>query len=97
PVRDVTNLPNITEGDPNLNPSYQHNMRLNVSKFDPVTFISFFTFVNVSYTKNAITNSLEYNITDSITTTTTKPINRDNASLSGNFNVSLPLSQLYSR
>lgn len=97
PVRDVTNLPNITEGDPNLNPSYQHNMRLNFSKFDPVTFISFFTFVNASYTKNAITNSLEYNITDSITTTTTKPINRNNASLSGNFNVSLPLSKLYSR
>ncbi|HET9054995.1 MAG TPA: outer membrane beta-barrel protein, partial [Cyclobacteriaceae bacterium] len=97
PVRDVTNLPNITEGDPNLDPSYQHSMRLNFSKFDPVTFISFFTFVNASYTIDAITNSLEYNITDSITTTTSKPINRDNASLSGNTNVSFPLTKLFSR
>src|SRR5690606_26144995 len=97
PVRDVTALPNITEGDPNLDPSYQHNMRLNFSKFDPVTFISFFTFVHASYTNDAITNSLEYNITYSITTTTSKPINRDNASLSGNANVSFPLTKLFSR
>ncbi len=98
PVKDVTNLPNITEGNPELDPAYQHSMRLNFSKFDPVTFISFFTFINATYTKDAITNSMVYNVTDSITTTTSKPINVDNnMSLMGNANVSFPLSKLFSR
>lgn len=98
PVRDVSNLPNISMGNPGLDPSYQHSMRLNFSRFDPVTFISFFAFVNGTYTKDAITNSVEYNATDSITTTTTKPINVDNnMSLSANLNASFPITKLFSR
>lgn len=98
PTRDVNNFPNIYEGNPNLKPSYQHSLRLNFSKFDPVSFISLFAFINANYTKDAITNSQSYNSTDSIRTTITKPINvDDNINVSGNANVSFPLSKLFSR
>lgn len=98
PTRDVNNFPNIYEGNPNLKPSYQHSLRLNFSKFDPVTFISYFAFINANYTKDAITNSQSYNSTDSIRTTITKPLNvDDNINVSGNANVSFPLSKLFSR
>lgn len=98
PTRDVNSFPNIYEGNPNLKPSYQHSLRLNFTKFDPVTFISFFSFVNATYTKDAITNSQSYNSTDSIRTTITKPLNvDDNINVSGNANFSFPLSKLFSR
>lgn len=98
PTRDVNNFPNIYEGNPNLKPSYQHSLRLNFSKFDPVSFISLFAFVNANYTKDAITNSQSYNSTDSIRTTITKPLNvDDNVNISGNANVSFPLAKLLSR
>lgn len=98
PTQDVNNFPNISVGNPNLKPSYQHSMRLNFSKFDPVTFISFFTFINATYTTDAITNSQTFSVVDSTRTTITRPINVDNnINLSGNFNASFPISKLYSR
>jgi len=98
PTRDVNSFPNIYEGNPNLKPSYQHSLRLNFSKFNPVSFVSFFAFVNGTYTSDAITNSQSYNSTDSVRVTITTPINVDNnVSLSGNANMSFPLSKLLSR
>src|SRR5688572_29320933 len=98
PTRDVNNFPNIYEGNPNLKPSYQHSLRLNFSKFDPVSFISMFAFVNATYTLDAITNSQSYNSTDSIRVTITKPLNVDNnVNIMANANISFPLSKLFSR
>lgn len=98
PTQDVNNFPNIYVGNPNLKPSYQHSLRLNFSKFDPVTFISFFAFVNATYTSDAITNSQSYNVTDSIRTTITTPLNVDNnINVSGNFNFSFPITKAFSR
>lgn len=95
PTIDNTNLPNIYVGNPNLKPSYQHNVRLNFSKFDPVTFISFFAFLTGTYTTDAITNGQALNTEGGFTTT---PVNVDNnINLSGNFNASLPVSKLMSR
>lgn len=95
PTIDNSNLPNIYVGNPNLKPSYQHSMRLNFSKFDPVSFVSFFAFVNATYTTDAITNGQSVNDRGAITT---MPVNVDNnMSLSGNLNGSIPLSKLFSR
>ncbi|MFN8337206.1 MAG: outer membrane beta-barrel family protein [Cyclobacteriaceae bacterium] len=95
PTIDNSNLPNIYVGNPNLKPSYQHSMRLNFSKFDPVSFVSFFAFINATYTTDAITNGQSVNDKGAITT---MPVNVDNnMSLSGNLNGSIPLSKLFSR
>lgn len=95
PTIDNSNLPNIYVGNPNLKPSYQHSMRLNFSKFDPVSFVSFFAFINATYTTDAITNGQSVNDRGAITT---MPVNVDNnMSLSGNLNGSIPLSKLFSR
>lgn len=98
PTQDVNNFPNISVGNPNLKPSYQHSMRLNFSKFDPVTFISFFSFINATYTTDAITNSQTFSVVDSTRTTISRPINVDNnLNISGNLNASFPISKLFSR
>ncbi|MBL7838811.1 MAG: TonB-dependent receptor family protein [Cyclobacteriaceae bacterium] len=95
PTIDNSNLPNIYVGNPNLKPSYQHSLRLNFSKFDPVSFVSFFAFINATYTTDAITNSQSINNNGAITTI---PVNVDNnMNLSGNVNASIPLSKLFSR
>lgn len=95
PTIDNSNSPNETRGNPNLEPAYQHSLRLNFSRFDPVSFVSFFAFVNASYTVDAITNSQTENANHGITT---MPVNvAQNMSVSGNFNGSIPVSKLFSR
>lgn len=95
PTIDNSNLPNIYVGNPNLKPSYQHSMRLNFSKFDPVSFVSFFAFINATYTTDAITNGQSVGDRGAITTT---PVNVDNnMNISGNVNASIPIAKLFSR
>lgn len=96
PIVDNSNQLNIYMGNPNLKPSYQHSARVNFSKFDPVTFISFFTFINATYTKNAITNSQGNDIGQGSLVTT--PVNvDDNINLTLNGTFSFPLTKLFSR
>lgn len=102
PVIDNSNQLNFYVGNPSLKPSYQHSARLNFSKFDPVSFISFFSNVNATYTKNPIVNSQTTNINsaepDQNGRLITMPLNIDeNISLSANATVSLPLTKIYSR
>jgi outer membrane receptor protein involved in Fe transport len=98
PTQDISNFPNVYVGNPDLRPSYQHSLRLNFSKFDPVSFISFFTFFNATYTTDAITTSQIYYVSDSIRTTVSTPVNVDNnLNLSANANLSFPLTKLFSR
>lgn len=102
PVIDNSNQLNYYVGNPNLKPSYQHSARLNFSRFDPVTFISFFTFVNATYTKNPIVNSQTTNTNSEDPTANgrliTMPLNIDeNINLSVNATASFPLTKLFSR
>lgn len=95
PIVDNSNQTNLYQGNPNLKPSYQHSARLNFSKFDPVSFVSFFSFINATYTKNPIVNSRS---TDTGGKVTTIPVNVDeNINLSANATFSFPLSKLFSR
>lgn len=98
PIIDNSNQTNLYRGNENLKPSYQHSARLNFSKFDPVTFISFFSFVNATYTKNPIINGRTINQGADGITTTTMPVNVDeNMSISANATFSFPISKLFSR
>ena len=95
PTVDNSSAPNEYRGNPNLKPSYQHSLRLNFSRFDPVSFVSFFAFINGTYTTDAITTSQFINTQGGFTST---PVNVDNnMSISGNFNASVPVTKLFSR
>lgn len=59
PVRNNSNLMNETVGNPDLNPSFSHNLRLMYSAFNDVTFSSFNTYLNIQATRDAlVTNSI---------------------------------------
>jgi hypothetical protein len=59
PVRNNSNQMNETVGNPDLNPSFSHNLRLMYSTFNDKTFSSFNTYLNVQATKDAlVTNSI---------------------------------------
>ncbi|MCK6617084.1 MAG: TonB-dependent receptor family protein [Cyclobacteriaceae bacterium] len=77
PVIDNTDPLNIYVGNPGLRPAYNQSWRVNFTTFDPVSFVSFFAFVDVDYTTNAITNAQFIN--DQLVRTTV-PVN-----VSGNF------------
>jgi outer membrane receptor protein involved in Fe transport len=95
PVIDNSDPLNLYVGNPQLRPTYSQSWRLNFTTFDPATFISFFSFVNVDYTTNAITNA-QY--IDSNLVRTTTPVNVDNSmSVSGNAQFSFPIQKLKSR
>ncbi|MEJ0054202.1 MAG: outer membrane beta-barrel protein [Bacteroidota bacterium] len=95
PVVDNSDPLNISTGNPDLRPSYQHRLTSNFTTFDPDKFINFFAFITANYTLNPIINSQTVNAN---LVRVTKPINvKDNVSLNGNFNFSLPVKKWYSR
>ena len=57
PIADNSNPLDIYIGNPNLIPEYNHRLRLNYFKYDQFNFQSFYAFLNLSYTKNQITNA----------------------------------------
>ena len=59
PVKNNSNIMNETVGNPNLNPSFSHNLRVMYSAFNDATFSSFNTSINLQATKDAlVTNSI---------------------------------------
>jgi hypothetical protein len=59
PVKNNSNLMNEVAGNPNLNPEFNHNMRLFYSSFNDSTFSSFNIMFNAQTTKDAlVTNSI---------------------------------------
>jgi hypothetical protein len=54
PVKNNSNQMNETVGNPDLNPSFSHNLRVMYSAFNDKTFSSFNTFFNVQATKDAL-------------------------------------------
>ncbi|MDR2534337.1 MAG: outer membrane beta-barrel protein [Tannerellaceae bacterium] len=57
-VRDVTDPNNIVIGNPNLDPSYNHNMRINFRRFIPERQTALMIMVGGNYTLNAIVNDV---------------------------------------
>ncbi len=95
PVVNNSDPLNLTSGNPSLRPAYQHSWRANFVSFDPGKLISFFAFINATYTRNAITNS---QTTDSRGVRLTIPVNVDhNTSLNGNVAFGFPIAKLNSR
>jgi outer membrane receptor protein involved in Fe transport len=60
PVVDNSDQLNWYVGNPDLRPAYAHNARLNFATFEPGKFVSFFAFVDATYTRNAITTAQSY-------------------------------------
>ena len=95
PFPDNSDPLNIYQGNPDLRPEYRHNFRINLFNYDQFTFRSFFAFINMTYTKNAIVNQKSV---DEFFVQTTTPVNVSNAfSASGNFNYGSPLKLLKTR
>lgn len=64
PVEDSSDPMNIIQGNPNLKPSFAHNLRLRFQTFDSDRQQSFMVMGNASYTQNAIATDV---ITDRVT------------------------------
>jgi outer membrane receptor protein involved in Fe transport len=95
PVVDNSDPLNLYVGNPQLRPAYAQSWRLNFTTFDPTSFVSFFTFVDVDYTTNAITNAQQVSA-DFVRTTI--PVNVDNnMSVRGNATFGFPIPKLKSR
>ncbi|MCL6219737.1 outer membrane beta-barrel protein [Zunongwangia pacifica] len=54
PVVDLTNPNNIITGNPNLRPSYSHNIRGGYRNFDFSTRSGIFSYFNLSFTENSV-------------------------------------------
>lgn len=95
PVVDNRNPLNIYVGNPNLSPEYRHNWRLSFNTSNPSKFIGFFSFIDVTYTEDAIINAqsidkqfIRYNT----------PVNmKDALSLRGNAHLSFGIPKINSR
>ncbi len=79
PVVNNTDPLNISRGNADLRPEYNHRASLNFYKFDIVNFTNLFMGVNANYTKNAITTA--QTVTENFIRTS-QPINT-----SGSWNV----------
>lgn len=96
PVVNNTDPLNLSLGNPQLEPAYNHRLSLNYTTFNPVSFINFFAFVTANYTTNAIANSQSIN--NETFVRVTRPVNVDNnLRLNANMTLGLPVKKLNSR
>ncbi|MGC3947307.1 MAG: outer membrane beta-barrel protein [Chryseolinea sp.] len=94
PVVDNRDQLNPYVGNPALKPAYQQSWRLNFNAFDPGSMINFFTFVDVDYTTNAITNA----VFNENFIRTTMPVNvASNTSINTNASFGFPVKVMKSR
>ncbi|MCB9305002.1 MAG: TonB-dependent receptor [Lewinellaceae bacterium] len=95
PVPDVSDPLNIIEGNPELKPSYGHNVSLNFMSFNPENMRSFFSGVFFTYTKDRIVNAQNV---DSSFVRRYRPVNVDSDyRLNGTFAFGLPWKKIESR
>lgn len=95
PVVDNSDPLNLSEGNPQLRPAYNHNWRLNFMMFNPITFINFFSFVDATYTLNAITTAQNYTEQQE---RISKPVNvSSNTKVSVNTTFGFPIKKIGSR
>jgi outer membrane receptor protein involved in Fe transport len=95
PIINNSDQLNLSTGNPQLQPAYANQLRMNFNSFSPEKFFSVFALVNANYTTNTIVNS---QTTDQFGVRLTKPVNvGSGSSLSGNFSVGIPLAAIKSR
>jgi Outer membrane protein beta-barrel family/Carboxypeptidase regulatory-like domain len=95
PVINNSDQLNQTIGNPLLKPAYSQSIRSNFTVFNPSSFMNFFALINGNYTTNAIVSS---QTTTPQFVRITKPVNvKYGASISGNFNVGIPVKVINSR
>lgn len=90
PVTDDANPLNIKIGNPGLNPSFTHNLRLFYNTYNAEMQRGIFSHVNMQMVQNSISNSRVYNSETGGWTTTPKNIN-GNWSASGMFGINTAL------
>jgi hypothetical protein len=96
PVVNNTDPLNLSLGNPQLEPAYNHRLSLNYTTFDPASFVNFFAFLTATYTTNAIANSQSIN--NETFVRVTRPVNVDNnLRLNANMTLGLPVKKLNSR
>jgi hypothetical protein len=87
---------NLSLGNPDLEPAYNHRLNLHFTTFDPARFINLFAFVTATYTANAIANA--QTVDPETFVRITQPVNvDDNVSVNANLNFGFPLKPLNSR
>lgn len=89
PVIDNSNPLFIREGNPNLIPQIDHNIRMMFRQFSPATFTNLFTSVNYSIVENAF---VQEQTVDSLLVTNTRTINyKGGQSLWASLNYGFPI------
>lgn len=92
PIVDNTDPLNISTGNPDLKPEYNHQFSLNYFSFNPSRFRNFFGNAFLTYTTNKIANS--QTVSDQLVTTT-KPVNvPDNLQGNGFVGFGLPIQKV---
>lgn len=95
PVVDNSDPLNLYIGNPNLRPAYEQSLRINFGSFDPMKFVSFFAFMEGTYTTNAIVTGQEYTEEQ---VRISMPVNVDHSSrLAGDATFGFPIEKLGSR
>ncbi len=75
PVADMSDPLNIVQGNPDLKPSFTHNLRLRFHNFSPEAQRSIMTMVNARVAQNSIISKTEYDKTTGGRTTTYTNVN----------------------
>ncbi len=92
PIVDNSDPLNIYIGNPDLQTEYRHRLRLNFIKFDQFNFRSLFAFINMTYSRNKITNQTSF---DDRFRQITTPVNvKDDFSISGRVSYGSPIRKL---
>jgi hypothetical protein len=95
PVVDNSDPLNLYVGNPDLRPAYEHSWQINFNSFNPSNFVNFFSFVEATYTRNAITNAQSFTERQE---RISMPVNvRDNKRITGNATFGFPIEKISSR
>lgn len=95
PVVDNSDPLNLYIGNPNLRPAYEHRWQVNANIFNPASFVNFFSFVEATYTRNAITEAQSYTEKQE---RISMPVNvTDNMRITGNATFGFPIEKISSR
>jgi hypothetical protein len=92
PIRDESNAPYFTEGNPDLNQEFSNNFTLSYNFFDMIKFRNLFAFVTFGNTYNKIVNNTTFLRNGA---QVTKPVNLDGTYfVNGTFNIGLPVKRM---
>jgi hypothetical protein len=95
PVVDNSDPLNIYNGNPNLQPAYAQSWRVNFMTFNPISFVNFFSFIDIDQISNSIVNS--QNIDDNLVRVTQPENVGQTTRLNSTANFGFPINKLGSR